>query len=34
MTKAGFRNIKVWQAAAADNFSGTLAMLGQRALDS
>ncbi len=34
MKNAGFRNIKIWQAAAADNFSGTLAMLGQRALDS
>ena len=34
MEKAGFRNIKIWQAAATDNFSGTLAMLGQHALDS
>ena len=34
MKKAGFRNIKIWQAAATDNFSGTLAMLGQHALDS
>ena len=34
LQNAGFQNIKIWQAAAGDNFPGTLAMLGQRALNS
>ena len=33
LQNAGFQNIKIWQAAAEDNFPGTLAMLGQRALN-
>jgi hypothetical protein len=31
---AGFQNLKVWQTATKDGSAGTLAMLGQRALDS
>jgi trans-aconitate methyltransferase len=31
---AGFKNLKVWQTATKDGSAGTLAMLGQRALDS
>jgi len=34
LQNAGFQNIRIWQAASSENFPGTLAMLGQRALDS
>ncbi len=34
LQNAGFQNIRIWQAASSDKFPGTLAMLGQRALDS
>ncbi len=34
LQNAGFQNIRIWQAATSEKFPGTLAFLGQRALDS